>query len=709
MPSTLANLASRVRNTNSAGGERVYLSEARTLINEANRNGIFSAAERDVLEGVVNVGNLTRSARTLLESTIGASSSSRPTATTSGTVVSADDNVGVNSAGKPTVNGRASTKAWNELAETLAEAWVTNDASVLKQLSVADKKKLLKNAINMVEKTNGSSKTKRQLRSSAFSVAFAVASSLPKSRSTKTLVKEAHQALMAVAQSESHPRLAKHMVRLLCDKGYQKKLSRADKADVKDLFEATFPQKFDVGNILDSDGYIQWEHNIDEGENMFRSFILNIRQTAIGGRKFKVVKKGDGYVDLEVTFRRGRGEDGRVKGIKLRVKEHNFDMFDSVGKPVGISFGGHSNTGNNQEKALKNALKKGIKADKPQFIYLDLCAGLDGLDDGLEGLGNVEILTTLDSSLYTSGKLKDENGKFKGIDSSEMQPVIFQLWEGLSREEDYGKMRNRVKRVINAEDHPYDPNYIFGTEKDYKDVRWAHLDGDDDGVMDALDLHYRFGVKNPTKSINFTLKHNIDANDLNGDTVRDAVLDVNVSTHYNAFTHHADGIVHNFISGGFFDGKGTDELVRFSPVTNANGKRAIGVQVNSGLAHTSREALGALVHYATMLELCDSGVLGDFSEKEAKLNAIVFAAARLICDGGSKSNDERIWKKMLKAVNLPNMPFKPLAARLNKEHNDYTGNSAIANGYNRKISAAARKALKDPTVGRVASASNAIA
>ena len=110
MPSTLANLASRVRNTNSAGGERVYLSEARTLINEANRNGIFSAAERDVLEGVVNVGNLTRSARTLLESTIGTSSSSRPTATTSGTVVSADDNVGVNSAGKPTVNGRASPK-----------------------------------------------------------------------------------------------------------------------------------------------------------------------------------------------------------------------------------------------------------------------------------------------------------------------------------------------------------------------------------------------------------------------------------------------------------------------------------------------------------------------------------------------------------------------------------------------------------------------
>ena len=66
-------------------------------------------------------------------------------------------------------------------------------------------------------------------------------------------------------------------------------------------------------------------------------------------------------------------------------------------------------------------------------------------------------------------------------------------------------------------------------------------------------------------------------------------------------------------------------------------------------------------------------------------------------------------KKMLKAMNLPEMPYKPLADRLNKEHNDYTGNMTIVRGYKRRISAAAKRALKDPTVGRISANNGAVA
>ena len=36
--------------------------------------------------------------------------------------------------------------------------------------------------------------------------------------------------------------------------------------------------------------------------------------------------------------------------------------------------------------------------------------------------------------------------------------------------------------------HVYDTNYISGNLKDYRNIRWAHMDGDDDGVADAIDL-----------------------------------------------------------------------------------------------------------------------------------------------------------------------------------------------------------------------------
>jgi hypothetical protein len=707
MPS-LNTLANRARNADSAGGERVYLTEARAMVAEANADGRITTGERDILERVVGEGNLTRSAVKLLNAEIarGPSSSSNTTAPAASDL---GDDIGVNDDGRPTVNGRATNKAWIECADALADVWESGSKSFLKRMPLNTKKALLENAVDMLENPKGrSAADKRQMRSSAFSIAFAVATSLPKSRATSGLLNKAQDALMDAAKAETHPRLAKHMTRLLCDKGYMKTLSSSEKKAVKKQFEAQFPQKFDVSNMLDSDGYIQWEHSVDDGENMFRSFLLNVRQTKIGGANFKILEKTDDSAELEVTFRRGRGEDGRVKGIRLKVKTFDNDMFDSLGKPVGISYGGHSDTGNNQERSLARALKNGDIADNPQFVYLDLCAGLDGLDDGLEQLGNVELLTTLDSSLYTHGKLKDEDGRFKGIDTSEMQPVIFQIWEGLSREENYGKMRSRVKGVLNSDDHPYNPNYIFGTEKDYRDVRWAHLDGDDDGVADALDLHYRFGLKDPRKSVNFKLKHKYDANEINGDTVRDAALDLNVSTHYNAFTHYNDAVVHNFTSGGFFDGKGSDELVRFESNRNTNGKKIIEVKVNSGLGHTSREALGALVHYEAMLNMADADVFDEsMDESEKKLNALVFAAARLICDGGNNKNDKRIWKAMVKALGFPaSMPYTALAARLNKEQHDYTGNAAIARFYKRQLSASQKRALADPTVGRVGTSVN---
>lgn len=709
MPSSINTIARDIRSSASAGGSRVWLTEARKLVNAATADGRITTAEKDVLENVVAGGNLTRSAASHLESALTRAASALPEGRSTDSV-DLGDGVAVNASGEPTLEGRASKAAWGELAETLANDFSQNEKNFLKSMPTGTKKKLLALAQEMLADPSGrSSADRRQMRSNAFTILFAVTRSLPKSRSTTRLINSSHEAMMDAVQNENNPRLAKHMTRLLTDKSYQRKLSATKKRAVKELFAEQFPQKYDVGNILDSDGYMRWDHAMQDGENMYRSYLVNVRKPAIGGRKFEIVDQGDGWAELEVTFKRPRGEEGRVKGIRLAVRTYNDDMFDKVGEATGISYGGHSGVGNNQEKSLANALKRGRYAEEPQLVFLDLCAGLDGMDDAMEKLGNVEVITTVDSSLYSHGKLKDENGTFKGVSESEMQPALFAIWEGLSREEEYGPIRNRVKRGMDADSHVYETNYILGTQKDYRDIRWAHMDGDDDGVADALDIHYRFNLTNPRKSVSLKLKPRKDVGSLNGDTVRDAALDLNVSTHYNALTNGYVGSTHPYTSGGFFDGNDSKELVRFVDVKNTNGKDLISVQFNSGLAHASRETLGALAHYEAILNLVDAGHVPGMKEDEKKLMALVFAASRLGNDAKNSRTDARIWKQLLKATNLPtNLPYKPLAARLAREQSDYTGNMAMVRGYRRHLSASQKKALKDPNVGRTTGAGNVV-
>ena len=703
MADSLRTLISNATSPHSPGGKTIQLREARAILDAAKQNGTISVRETDTLVDVFHNAVFTRAARALLKTTLGEALERAPAGVGPNALKVSD--LELNGDGEPTLNGRPTHNAWVECAETMAEFYRESETSILKDVPLATRKTLLANAIAKVTRPTGrNAADRRQVRSSAFTVAFGVVASLPAASSTSLLRHQAFNALFKVAKAEKNPRLAQHMLRLLMDTGFQKKLTRSQKAAVSKLFEAVHPQSFDVGSILDDEGYISWEHSAGNGENMFRSMVANLEKSEIGGASFKVVDKGTGWTNLEVTFKRGRGKGRRVKGIRIHVKEYRNDFFNSVGKPVGISYGGHSGVGIYQEKSLANAVKRGAYAEDPQFVFLDLCAGMDGLDDAMENLGNLHLLTTFDSSYYEAGKMKDSEGSFKGIKSSELQVALFEIWESLSREEDYVKMKNRVQKKIDSEDHVVHPNYIFNSPKDYKEVRWAHRDIDDDGVADALDIHYRFGLTNSRKSVSFKLNHRSDYRRLNGDTVRDAVVDLNVSTHYNGLTSENYQVAHSFLPGGFFDGKGTTDLVRFVDAVNTDGIAYTSVQVNSGLGHTSREALGALVHYAAMLELIDRGAVeGEFSEKERKLMGLVLAAARLRFDTHGESADERIWKKLLKAVHLPtSIPYTPLAKRLAKEKQDYFGNVAMMRGYKKYVSEKDEKALNSPQTGRVA-------
>ena len=152
------------------------------------------------------------------------------------------------------------------------------------------------------------------------------------------------------------------------DKGYQRRLSSTEKAETNAVFEARFPQRFDVHGILDADGYVQWEHSIEEGENMFRSFRLNVQKTPSVDLALRSSTKA---MTLQTSKSPSRSLAARTVKSKVRLRSRKFhnDMFDRVGEPVGISYGGHSGMGNNQERSIADAMKKGRFAEKPQLIF----------------------------------------------------------------------------------------------------------------------------------------------------------------------------------------------------------------------------------------------------------------------------------------------------------------------------------------------------
>ncbi|MCA9549741.1 MAG: hypothetical protein KC933_06875 [Myxococcales bacterium] len=586
------------------------------------------------------------------------------------------------------------------------------DLGALTDLPVADKAKLAENAISIARRSlqaDGQAldgltvDETRQLRSSAFTTLWALGRALSPNGNTARLSARIHGAMMEMADGETDKRLGQHMVRILDRPDYQKTLTANQAAEVRELMAEKIPQKFDVGNIMDDEGYVRWQHLSGQGEGFLRSFMINLPKKAVHGAKFAKVKEGWGSAEYELTFPQPRGEGGRVKGIRLSVREFRNDMFDMVGQKTGFSYGGHSNIGQNQEESIARAVARGLKAETPQIAMLDLCAGLDNLDDDLEKLGNLEVLTTFGSSYFWKGDLEDDRGEFEGVTRSEGLESLIAMFSSLTNEEDYEAMRGRVSDAIHNYSHERNPNVVFPTFKDYREVRWAHLDGDDDGRMDAGDVLYQFGLKQAVadSAREFVLQHDLPFDELRGDALKDAVLDLNVATHYNDRMDGNAKVEHKFISGGYFDGEGSRDLIRFRDGANHDGKAAVVAEFNSGLAHTSKEAMSALTQYMSVMYMADENKVRGLSEVDRKLMALTFAAFRLNYDGLGRTDDQRIWRQLLAAVRLPtDMPYGPLASLLDAEHHDYSGNMEIVDKYKAELSAETLAALEAQGVGR---------
>ena len=100
----------------------------------------------------------------------------------------------------------------------------------------------------------------------------------------------------------------------------------------------------------------------------------------------------------------------------------------------------------------------------------------------------------------------------------------------------------------------------------------------------------------------------------------------------------------------FHEAAAGEPLVQFINGENSDGESLVQVVVDKRLAGASREALAALVHYEAVMFLADEDWV-DLSETDRKLMGLVFAAARLGCDGKARSNDQKVWRSLLDATN----------------------------------------------------------
>lgn len=581
----------------------------------------------------------------------------------------------------------------------------------LARLSNGDKSRLVGNTISMAKRSlraggqlDGLTQDETsQLRSSAFTALVALGQSVAPRGTTARLSGRIHEAVVQMAKDEPNQRLGQHMARVMDRADYRNSIGADQVPDIKEIFAEKIPQKFDVGNILDDEGYLNWDHLCGQGEGFMRSFVMNLKKESVHGAKFELKKEDFRGSEFELKFPQPRGEDGRVKGIRIKVSEFRNNMFDAVGKKTGFSYGGHSNIGQNQEQSLARAVAAGLKADTPQICMLDLCAGLDNLDDDMEKLGNLEVLTTFGSSFFWKGDLQDAQGEFEGVTKSEGMESLMAMFSGLSNEENYEKLRGRVTDAIHHYSHERNPNVAFPTLTDYREVRWAHLDGDDDGRMDAGDVLYQFGLKTAMKDLanEFVFQDNGRFDEVNGDGIKDAVLDLNVSTHYNAEMDQNKTVEHKFIANGFFDGAGSSDLLRIAPTQNHDGKPAFKVSYNHQLAHTSKEAMSALTQYSSVMWMADNDKVRGLSETDSKVMGLAFATFRLNYDGKGRNDDQRVWKQMLQVLRLPSdMPYAPMARLIDNEHDDYAGNMEIVRNYKDSLSEATLAALETKGVGR---------
>ncbi|MBN2359578.1 MAG: proprotein convertase P-domain-containing protein [Deltaproteobacteria bacterium] len=392
------------------------------------------------------------------------------------------------------------------------------------------------------------------------------------------------------------------------------------------------------------------------------------------------------------TFTNRHGQD-----LKVRITTHvnRDDIFAKMSDPSFhiVGYDGHSDIG----RAIPSALRNAPDGVGKKLIFYGLCAGKDNLHRVRERYPDAQVLTTFTSSYFGTEKLPDGSRR---MSESENFNTLLELIDGAVERYPWTTINANIRdnAVMYPHSHvmPGGTNYLSPV---HTMLRRRVLDSDHDGQADCLDRLCSFDtfkVDEDTRREFTPIDPGRPAAALDGSRVHLAAMALNTATGYNTVTQAwKKG---NIIGSGYFEPKpGEKAIVKFERDT-VDGQPVLHLRVNSRYAHMSTESLRAVAHYQFIL---DSGRGGNPADPvDRKLMALTFACFSILYDESMWGRDDKIWKGLLAANRLPDdLPFAPLAALVEPEEHDYSGNMTHVRKWKESIPAAALEALKRADVG----------
>ncbi len=421
------------------------------------------------------------------------------------------------------------------------------------------------------------------------------------------------------------------------------------------------------------------------GRGQFRQgFVDSLKQhgfTAVGA------EPAFGVATYEATIDKGHGPTK----FRISVREGGPDMLKPLADPAVnvVGYEGHSDWGRNASASVRGAGPLPDGGDGKLF-FCNLCVGKSNLDMTQEKFPQLQVITTYGASRFFT----DEHDN---MTTSEGIQGLFALCDGIAARAPWAQLDPQLNRAANMERRTWS-NFITPIATA---VREKVLDADNDGQADYLDKLFNystFQVPQDTAREFQPVKQARAADALDGTKVLMAGNMVNTVSEFSGILERVN-VDSKVIPGGWFDPKmGERDPIRFSKVTDREGKPAYVMQVSSRYAHMSEEALRAMGLYDFNRFLVDSKEL-TLDPVDAKLNGLLLFAHSLSVDEGSR--DAEIWKAFAARYNFPPEFDLGTARTLLSGHegNWYGGSTALVAKYRAQLSPAQLAALQKPDVG----------
>jgi hypothetical protein len=295
--------------------------------------------------------------------------------------------------------------------------------------------------------------------------------------------------------------------------------------------------------------------------------------------------------------------------VRLEViKTHDEFMRDMDDPNVHcVFYSGHSNLGGN----VSEAIRRGPGENGKKLLYLGLCRGQQNIFEVANKYPNAHLTTTQDPHYFVN-MMDGIEGTLRGIARRDS-------WDGIQKGTRFSH------RYLEGEQNLIRPN---------EERRYEYVDRDRDGKAEitAAGRDRFFDLIEPGASRpRFDLVPRPEARPvekLDGSAVMDGVNFARTLLTYHAEKGHNAGSAVKHIEGdrvfadGWFDPKGSGDLVRVREEKGKDGKPVYQVAVSKDLAHQSTYAIGALVQYEMFRHFSEKRAGGTFTPED-KARALV--------------------------------------------------------------------------------------